>query len=87
VTISLETSDEQVAYYVKDTGIGISPADQQHLFEKFYRVSNKAGPEEEGSGLGLAIVKSIAEKHGGLVHLESQLGVGSTFSLVIPLNQ
>jgi signal transduction histidine kinase len=63
VTISLETSDEQVAYYVKDTGIGISPADQQHLFEKFYRVSNKGGPEEEGSGLGLAIVKSIAEKH------------------------
>jgi PAS domain S-box-containing protein len=87
VTISLETSDEQVAYNVKDTGIGISPADQQHLFEKFYRVSNKGGPEEEGSGLGLAIVKSIAEKHGGLVHLESQLGVGSTFSLVIPLNQ
>jgi PAS domain S-box-containing protein len=87
VTISLETSDEQVAYHVKDTGIGISPADQQHLFEKFYRVSNKGGPEDEGSGLGLAIVKSIAEKHGGQVHVESQLGAGSTFSLEVPLNQ
>ena len=87
VIISLETSDAQVTYSVKDTGIGISPADQQNLFEKFSRVSNKGGQEEEGSGLGLAIVKSIAEKHGGHVHLESQLGVGSTFSLVIPLNQ
>ena len=87
VIISLETDDEQVAYHVRDTGIGISPADQQRLFEKFYRVSNKGGPEDEGSGLGLAIVKSIAVKHGGHVHLESQLGAGSTFSLVIPLNQ
>jgi signal transduction histidine kinase len=87
VTICLETSDEHAAYHVKDTGIGISPADQQHLFEKFYRVSNKGGSEDEGSGLGLAIVKSIAEKHGGQVHVESQLGAGSTFSLVVPLNQ
>jgi signal transduction histidine kinase len=87
VVISLETDDEQVAYHVRDTGIGISPADQQHLFEKFFRVSNKGGPEDEGSGLGLAIVKSIAEKHGGHVDLESRLGAGSTFSLVIPLNQ
>lgn len=87
VTICLEADDEQAAYHVRDTGIGISPADQQHLFEKFYRVSNKGGPEDEGSGLGLAIVKSIAEKHGGHVHLESQLGAGSTFSLIIPLKQ
>jgi PAS domain S-box-containing protein len=87
VVISLTTSDTQVAYIVEDTGIGISPADQQNLFEKFTRASKKVSQEDEGSGLGLAIVKSIAEKHGGHVLLESQLGVGSTFSIVIPLEQ
>jgi signal transduction histidine kinase len=72
---------------VQDNGIGISPADQQNLFEKFYRISSKGNQEERGSGLGLAIVKSIAERHGGDVHVESQLGVGSTFYLVIPMKQ
>jgi PAS domain S-box-containing protein len=87
VAISLIADAEQVTYMVADSGIGISPADQQNLFEKFSRISKKRGQEDEGSGLGLAIVKSIAEKHGGYVLLESMLGVGSTFSLVIPLNQ
>ena len=54
---------------------------------KFYRISSKGNQEERGSGLGLAIVKSIAERHGGDVHVESQLGVGSTFYLVIPMKQ
>jgi len=87
VIISLDIHREQVTYKVKDTGIGISPADQQNLFEKFYRVSGKGGTEEGGSGLGLAIVKSIAEKHGGELRVESQLGEGSTFNLIIPHRQ
>jgi PAS domain S-box-containing protein len=87
VTIHLQMTDENVTYTVRDNGIGISPADQQNLFEKFFRVIDKGEIDEEGSGLGLAIVKSIAEKHGGIVRVESKLGEGSSFLLTIPLNQ
>ncbi len=87
VSIGVDICDEMAVYKVKDNGIGISPADQQKLFEKFFRVSPKEGIEEGGSGLGLAIVKSIAERHGGQVRVESRLGFGSTFSLEIPLHQ
>ncbi len=87
VSISLDVNSGEVIYRVEDNGIGISPADRQHLFEKFFRVSGKSGIDEGGSGLGLAIVKSIAERHGGRVRVESELGVGSTFYLEIPLHQ
>ena len=87
VKIIIRSEDENVIYVVQDNGIGISPADQQNLFEKFYRISSKGNQEERGSGLGLAIVKSIAVRHGGDVHVESQLGDGSTFYLVIPMKQ
>ena len=87
VWISVLVENDNVTYQVKDTGIGISPADQQKLFDKFFRVSNKSGLNDGGSGLGLAIVKSIAERHGGQVYVRSQLGVGSTFSFEIPLKQ
>jgi len=72
---------------VHDNGIGISPMDQGHLFEKFHRVSQKTSEEQRGSGLGLAIVNSIAERHGGNVTVKSQLGKGSTFYFEIPLRQ
>jgi len=87
VRVNIRVEDENVIYAVQDNGIGISPADQQNLFEKFYRISNKGKKEDDGSGLGLAIVKSIADRHGGEVIVESQLGVGSSFSLVIPTKQ
>ncbi|MCJ7534438.1 MAG: ATP-binding protein [Anaerolineales bacterium] len=87
VFIRLQTSEDQVVYIVEDNGIGISPADQQNLFEKFFQISNKQGLEAGGSGLGLAIVNSIAEKHSGKVRVESQLGIGSTFYLELPLHQ
>ncbi len=74
-------------FEVQDSGIGISPMDQQHLFEKFYRGAQQGAKAQRGTGLGLAIVKSIAERHGGQVWAESQLGKGSTFGLSIPLRQ
>ena len=61
---------------MNDTGIGIAPADQARLFERFYRVKRRDTVDIKGSGLGLAIVKSIAEWHGGRVWVESQLGRG-----------
>ena len=74
-----------VVFSVKDNGIGIAPLDLPRLFEKFYRSGRREAHAQKGSGLGLAIVKSIAERHGGKVWVESQLGKGSVFYLEIPL--
>jgi len=76
-----------VVFEVIDNGIGISPVDQPRLFEKFFRGVQPGSKEQRGTGLGLAIVKSIAERHGGRVWAESQLGKGSSFYLVIPIHQ
>lgn len=84
VTLNVRPVDERVSFSVRDEGIGIAPLDQRHLFKKFSRISPNTGIEYGGSGLGLAIVKSIAERHGGQVWLESQLGKGSTFFMEIP---
>jgi signal transduction histidine kinase len=72
---------------VGDTGVGIAPADQARLFEKFSRPRRKEGAGEQGPGLGLAIVKSIVDQHGGRVTVDSRLGAGSTFTLDLPLRQ
>ena len=74
-------------FEVQDTGMGISPMDQPHLFEKFYRSTQPGSKEQRGAGLGLAIVKSIVEKHGGTIRVESQLGKGSRFTINLPLRQ
>lgn len=85
VSLSVRKKEDTVVFAVKDTGIGIAPLDQRHLFEKFKRPSVNLGQESKGSGLGLAIVKSIAERHGGKVWFESQLARGSIFYLEIPI--
>lgn len=84
VTIALSATETDVIFSIEDNGIGISPLDQRHLFEKFQRVIPSTGETHVGGGLGLAIVKTIAEHHGGKVWLESQLGKGSTFYISIP---
>jgi PAS domain S-box-containing protein len=87
VKLRVNVRGDSMVFEVQDTGIGIAPVDQPHLFDKFYRGAQQAGKKSGGSGLGLAIVKSIAERHGGKVWVESQLGKGSTFYLSIPLRQ
>ncbi|MCS6993433.1 MAG: ATP-binding protein [Anaerolineales bacterium] len=87
VSVRLKIIGDAIQFEVEDTGIGIAPIDQPRLFEKFYRGGQREAREQKGSGLGLAIVKSIAERHGGKVWLESQLGKGSTFFLQVPLRQ
>jgi signal transduction histidine kinase len=70
---------------VRDTGIGIDPQHHQLIFEKFYRVHQTSGSAaRQGSGLGLTIVKGLAEAHGGRVTVESTIGKGSTFKVVLP---
>src|SRR6266498_426002 len=87
VTIHLQTSLSELTFAIQDSGIGIPENDQPRLFEKFYRGTNREALVQRGTGLGLAIVRSIAERHGGKVWVESQLGAGSTFYLQIPLVQ
>ena len=81
VTASAKTG--QAILQVSDNGPGIPPAELPHIFDKFFRGSNL--PEEAvGTGLGLAIVKSIVDDHHGLVWVDSTLGKGSTFTIVLP---
>ncbi len=85
VTVTLEVVDDQVVLTCTDTGIGIAPADQAHVFEEFYRSDDPEAVRRAGSGLGLAIVRRVVERHGGRVDLDSELGRGSTFRACLPL--
>jgi two-component system, OmpR family, phosphate regulon sensor histidine kinase PhoR len=87
VTVSVEEQDAAIVIAVKDTGIGIAAADQVRLFERFYRVKRRETVDIKGSGLGLAIVKSIAQWHRGRVWVESQVGEGATFYILIPCGE
>ncbi len=86
-TVEPETSDRrelpQVRIEVADTGIGISLEDKEAIFERFFRVENRVHTLE-GTGLGLSIVRNIIEKHNSQVHLDSEVGVGTTFWFDLP---
>jgi len=87
VTLRLSRRDDQVILDVIDTGVGISPENQQHLFSRFYRVTNMPAEDVRGLGIGLYLTKAIVEAHGGKIHIVSKEGVGSTFSLILPALQ
>jgi two-component system, OmpR family, sensor kinase len=75
--------DGGLRLWVRDSGPGIAPSEQARVFERFTRGKDAQG-QHRGGGLGLAVVKAIAEAHGGEVELESRLGEGSTFTMVLP---
>lgn len=83
VAIGSAVRDDAVHLWVRDEGAGIDPADQAHIFERFHR--GRTGRRTEGAGLGLAIVKAIATAHGGSVEVDSTAGVGSTFTIILPV--
>jgi signal transduction histidine kinase len=83
VAIGTSMDDEEVRLWVRDTGTGITVSDQPRIFERFKRGTG-AHLRYRGGGLGLAIVKAIAEAHEGRIELESRLGEGSTFTIVLP---
>lgn len=81
VTLSMYVDPDSVRIAVADTGAGISPEHLPYIFDRFYRVK---GQRRKGAGLGLAIARWIAEAHGGQLSVESEVGLGSTFTLVLP---
>jgi len=84
VTLALTRSTNEIILTCHDQGIGISPEDQKHLFQEFFRSSNPAAKAEPGTGLGLAIVHRIVTRHHGRIDVESELGKGSTFRVHLP---
>lgn len=87
VRVAAETQEGSIRVVVQDNGLGISPEDQAHIFERFYRVRRPETDSIEGTGLGLAIVKSLIEAHNGQITLESKLGQGTSFIVTLPLHQ
>jgi signal transduction histidine kinase len=84
IVFGAKVEGKRVEFWVRDTGNGIAADEQKRIFDRFARVKNTRR-RSEGSGLGLAIVKTVVEAHGGAINLQSQLGIGSTFTLVFPL--
>jgi signal transduction histidine kinase len=84
VRIRLWTQGDQVLFRVSDRGIGIPEGEQNRIFEKFYRVHMGNEPDTGGAGLGLSVVKHIVEAHRGKIQVESKVGEGSSFSLILP---
>ena len=82
VKLEVRPIRDKVIVCVQDTGIGISPENQEHVFERFYRVDKSRSKATGGTGLGLAIVKHIAVKHNAQIELESELGRGTKISVI-----
>jgi signal transduction histidine kinase len=82
ITLGTQRRDNDVVFFVRDSGAGIPPEDLHHVFDRFWQARRRG---RHGIGLGLAIVKGIVEAHNGAVWVESELGTGSTFYFTIRL--
>ena len=85
IEVRVEGDERRVVIAVTDHGIGIPREERERVFERFHRVGTGLVHEVRGVGLGLAIVRHVVDAHGGKVSLETELGAGSTFSLVLPI--
>lgn len=86
VTIAIDAKEDWAVVKVADTGIGMSAEQQEHIFERFYRADGSRSRHNGGAGLGLSIVSAIVQQHGGQVQVESTPGIGSTFTVLLPLS-
>ena len=83
VTVSLYTSENNAVCRIFDTGVGISPEDKMHIFERFYKADKARDRSLGGSGLGLSLVKKIIDIHDGTIIVASEIGKGSTFTVTL----
>jgi signal transduction histidine kinase len=84
IEVTMADAGEWFELKVADTGAGIPTTDLERIFERFYRVDKARSRDTGGTGLGLAIVRHVAESHGGVVEVASELGSGSTFTVRLP---
>ena len=84
ITVSIKTTDEQLILSIADEGLGIPKQDLPKIFDRFYRVDKARSRAQGGTGLGLAIAKEIIKQHQGFIWANSEYGVGSTFTIVLP---
>ena len=85
VEVGVKAANGEFNICVKDTGPGIAPEDQSKVFEEFQQVDNSSTRKKGGTGLGLSISRRLVNMHGGHIDLDSAIGVGSTFNVVIPV--
>jgi two-component system phosphate regulon sensor histidine kinase PhoR len=87
IRVRAEATETEMVLSVSDTGHGIPKADQQRIFERFYRADTARSRESGGTGLGLAITKHLVEAHSGRIKVESEIGQGATFIIYLPLGK
>jgi len=87
IKIAARTANNYVNIEISDTGIGLKPEEKNQLFQQFYRAKNGKTRGISGTGLGLSIVKQIVESYHGKIEVESEWGIGTKFSIYLPLNK
>ncbi|MCY9694721.1 sensor histidine kinase [Paenibacillus alginolyticus] len=85
IHIQLEPLNDRIRIRIQDSGIGIAASDQERIFERFYKADASRHRETGGSGLGLAIVRKIVELHHGTIELQSEIDIGTLFTVTIPI--
>ncbi|VBB07131.1 Hypothetical protein LUCI_2375 [Lucifera butyrica] len=85
IRVELHRQGENAVCRVSDTGIGMTEEDRLHIFERFYKADKARNRSQQGNGLGLSIVKKIIDMHQGNIHVESIVGAGTTFTVILPL--
>ena len=84
IRVSLTAEGDSLVWKVRDNGVGIPAEDQEHIFDRFYRVDKARSRETGGTGLGLSIVRQLVGMHGGTIRVESEFGKGSCFIVTLP---
>ena len=84
IDVTLRIVEQHFEFVVRDTGIGIAPADQAHVFDRFHRIKGARARSHEGTGIGLALAFEVVKLHGGEISVDSVVGQGTAFTVRLP---